>query len=174
MGEKKFPKKVQKLIDQSRQYLDNNEVIESAIFGVYETDWMGNKTTKNGAFIATNKKLFFFSKKLTGYESETFPYSKISSFESGKKLMGHYIKFYTSGNKVSMKWIQDSNIGEFINYIKDRIEDAQYKKDDYAGASANSAASSVADELKKLAELKNDGILTEEEFTIKKKQLLNP
>lgn len=171
MGEKKFPKKVQKLIDQSKQYLDNDEVIESAVLGQYETDWMGNKTTKSGIFIATNKKLFFFAKRLTGYESETFPYSKISSFESGKKFLGHYIKFYTSGNKVSMQWIQDSNIGEFINYVKDRIENEQNKKGDSVAAS--SAPSSVADELKKLAELKNDGILTEEEFTTKKQQLLN-
>jgi len=171
MGEKQFPKKLQKLIDQSRQYLDDNEVIESAVLGAYETDWMGNKTTKNGAFIATNKKLFFFAKKLTGYESETFPYSKISSFESGKKFLGHYIKFYTSGNKVSMKWIQDSNIGEFFNYVKDRIEDEQNKKGD--SVTVSTAPSSVADELKKLAELKKDGILTEEEFATKKQQLLN-
>ena len=38
--------------------------------------------------------------------------------------------------------------------------------------SAPAAKTSVADEIRKLAELKEQGILTEEEFTAKKKQLL--
>ena len=39
-------------------------------------------------------------------------------------------------------------------------------------APAQTAAESVADEIRKLASLKEQGVLTEEEFTAKKKQLL--
>lgn len=170
MDTEKLSKKALKLIDQAKQYLDDDESPEVAVLGTYETEWMGQKTVKNnGLFLATNKKVFFYAKRLTGYESETFPYSKISSFESGKKLLGHYITFFTSGNKVSMKYIQDGNIGYFINFVKSKIED-QSKTET---AIQSSKSSSVADEIKKLAELMESGILTAEEFDSKKRQLLN-
>ncbi|MCY8574083.1 PH domain-containing protein [Bacillus haynesii] len=171
MDKTKFSKKALKLIENAKQYLDSDETVESAIIGSYETDWMGQKTVKSNAlFLATNKKIFFYAKRLTGYESETFPYSKISSFESGKKFLGHYINFYTSGNKVSMKWIQDGDIGNFINYVKEKIEN---EKHNTKSQSTSTPLVSIAEELKKLAELKESGILTEEEFINKKQQLLN-
>jgi hypothetical protein len=169
MDASNISKKALKLIDQAKQYLDEDETPEHAVLGTYETEWMGQKTVRNnGLFLATNKKIFFYAKRMTGYESESFPYSKVSSFESGKKLLGHYINFYTSGNKVSMKYIQDGNIGNFINYVKSKIENDSRKEE--SKQTVNNV--SIADEIKKLAELKDNGILTEEEFNTKKKQLL--
>jgi Short C-terminal domain len=58
---------------------------------------------------------------------------------------------------------------EMMLRVKELVE--QYQ-DQAENISTPQAQSSTADELKKLAELKDLGILTEEEFTAKKKQLL--
>jgi hypothetical protein len=38
---------------------------------------------------------------MSGYDLEVLPYSHLSSFESGKGMTGHHIKFYASGNEVT-------------------------------------------------------------------------
>lgn len=55
------------------------------VFGVYETKSLGSDTVKNGILLATNKRLFFYGKRTFGFDSESFPYSNISSIEFGKK-----------------------------------------------------------------------------------------
>ena len=63
--------------------------------------------------IATNKRLIFFAKKLTGFDLEVFPYKNISSFEMGKNLMGHHVSFFASGNKAQSEmdsWGQLSRV----------------------------------------------------------------
>lgn len=63
-------------------------------------------------------------------------------------------------NNKNLKSIMDELSMELKKY-------PQIKKE-----SANLSSGSIADEIKKYAELKNQGLLTEEEFTAKKKQLL--
>ena len=67
-------------------YLDPDEVIQATAFGAYETTILGGDSLRNGVLAATNKRLVFFAKKLTGYDMEVFPYSNISSFEMSKGL----------------------------------------------------------------------------------------
>lgn len=45
--------------------------------------------------------------------------------------------------------------------------------EDFKNFPRTSKVTSIADEIRKLADLKKEGILTEEEFNAKKKQLLN-
>jgi hypothetical protein len=133
------------------------------VFGAYESKIMGKDTVRNGVFVATEKRIVFYGKKTFGYDLEVFPYSNISSIEMGKGLMGSFITFYSSGNKVKMKWINLGDIQAFTNHVKSSIG----KKSE-----TPVAAASAADELKKFAELKDAGVITEEEFNAKKKQLL--
>lgn len=65
--------------------------------------------------------------------------------------------------------IQDGKrIADIVSVIIDEVDKGTGKMDD----SSNSKSSSIADELKKLAELKKEGILTEEEFNLQKLKLL--
>lgn len=156
--------KIGKLIRLVQEHLDPEENIITSVLGAYETKIMGKDTVRNGIFLATDKRLVFYSKRLTGFDLEIFPYENISSIEMGKGLMGHHISFFASGNKVRMKWINHGNIELFVSEVKARIG----KKSE----SNNIPAPDVADQIKKLAELKESGILTEEEFNLKKQDLL--
>ena len=103
-------------------FLHENEEIAHAIFAAYETKSLGNDTVKNGVLAATEERIIFCAKRLSGYDSEIFHYNKISTFELSKKIMGNIVTFYSSGNKVSIKWINDDELDDFIEYVNKKID----------------------------------------------------
>ncbi|MCC3716907.1 PH domain-containing protein, partial [Staphylococcus haemolyticus] len=66
--------------------------------------------------------MIFCAKRLSGYDSEIFHYSKISTFELSKILMWNTISFYSSGNKVSMKWVNDKDLDKFIELVNRNVK----------------------------------------------------
>lgn len=159
--------KIDKLIKEATGHLDPNEKIAASVLGAYETKIMGSNTVRNGVFLATDRRVFFYAKKMFGYDSESFPYSSISSFDQSKGLMGKTITFYASGNKVMMKWINVGDVDLFIETVRTAIG----SKSSSGQASTQSGDDSV-EQIKKLAALRDEGILTEEEFVAKKQKLL--
>lgn len=155
-------KKLEKLKKEASSHLEQGEKIIATVMGVYESEILGSDTVRNGIFLATNKRVIFYGKKLFGFDLEVFPYSNISSIEMSKEFLGYKITFFSSGNKVHMKWISIGDINEFVNHVKENIG----KKP------SASQSSSAADEIRKYKELLDEGIITEEEFEQKKKQLL--
>ena len=157
--------KIDRLTEKAKEYLNPNEEVVAIVMGAYETEILGEDSVRNGILIATNKRLVFYAKKLTGYELEDFPLSNISSIESGKNMMGHNISFFASGNKVKMKWINDGKIKKLVEYVRSEIG-----KD---SSSDNSKEENIPDQIEKLSKLKDQGILTEDEFQAKKEDLLS-
>jgi len=156
--------KIDRLTKQVQEHLDADEEILAVVLGSYEIKIFGRDSVRKGIFAATNRRLVFYAKKLTGYEFEVFPYSNISSFEAGKNMMGHTLSFFASGNKAKMKWIRYGDVSRLYEYVSSQIGKQS--------APAQATQVDVADQIKKLAELRDQGILTEEEFTAKKKDLL--
>lgn len=162
--------KIDKLIEKSKEHLNNDESIIAVVLGVYETKLLGKDTVRNGILIATDTRIVFYTKKLMGFELESFLYTNISSFEMSKGFMGYTISFFSSGNKVSMKWIneQDSrekNISGFVEFVRNSM-------DKFSAHVDVRVANDIPAQIKKLSDLKNQGILTEDEFTSKKQELL--
>ncbi len=155
-----------KLWDLANTQLESGEEIKHWVIGSYETKILGQDSVRTGILLATDKRIIFYAKKLTGFDIEVFPYSNISSIEAGKNMMGPYISFFASGNKARLKWIKKGDVSAFVSFAKESIG----KKDSNNDTADNSNDS--IDQLKKLAELKEQGIVTDEEFAAKKKQLL--
>jgi hypothetical protein len=161
--------KLDKLIAQAREHLDEGEDVVSAVQGTYETKIAGNDSVRKGAFIATDRRLVFYAKKLTGYDLESYPYDHISSIEMGKSMMGHQVTFFASGNKVHMKWIDGKqDVAGFISTVRARMKGG-------ARGGADTGATpepDLSDQIRRLAQLRDEGLVTEEEFQAKKAQLL--
>jgi hypothetical protein len=149
------------------EHLSAGEQVLLTIAGTYETKIMGSDTVRSGILAATDKRLVFFAKKMTGFDFESFPYENISSFERSKNLMGGSVRFVASGNTVSMKWIQDPALAEFAEYIHSRMG-----KNSSINLT-NISAQSIPEQISALAELHKSGVLTDEEFSSKKKDLLD-
>lgn len=144
---------------------DNYPVI---IDGQYEAKIMGSDSIRKGFLIATNQRVIFYAKKMTGYELESFPYSTISSFEGGKNFMGNHIKIVASGNTADIKWIQDKT---GFQILLDTVHAEMTKSKN--PSSNSSATNSIADELIKLSNLHEKKLITDEEFQNLKSKLIN-
>ena len=150
---------IDSLLKQAAQHfkLKTGEEFIATVMGA--TDSLGV-----GVLIATNKRLVYFSRKIAGFEFEIMPYSNVSSIELSKGIRGHSIQVIASGNTISMKWIKVGQVSDLVEHVKAMIgknEELQLPSSD------------VPDQIKKLAELKEQGILTEDEFQTKKQQLLS-
>lgn len=150
------------------EHLEKGEKIQASVYGAYETKIIGQDSVRNGVLVGTDRRVVFFSKKLFGYDFETFPFNKISSIEMSKGLMGHSITFFASGNKVKMKWINNDNVTEFTQYISSRI--GQHSE---ALSEKIASIDDIPNQILSLSDLKDRGILTEAEFTAKKTELLS-
>lgn len=84
-------------------------------------------------------------------------------------MTGHHVKFFASGNQVSLKWIdRNSDVPAFVTVVKDQM------KADHATSAAPAASDSpdIADQIRKLAQLRDEGLVTHEEFETKRAELL--
>lgn len=160
-------KKTKNLSLVKETVLNENEEIQYSIFGTYETKTLGQETVKNGVLVATNKRIIFYAKRFSGYDLENFDYNKISTFELSKKFTGNTLSFYSSGNKVNMKWINDAELDDFIAYVNNKMQGPKEQPSQTENKNDN------LDQIKQLKELLDMEAITQEEFDLKKKQLLN-
>ena len=133
--------KADKLLAQAKAHFGVGESALALVSGAYETKIGNHDTLRNGILIATNQRLVFYAKKMTGFEFEALPYKGISSLEMGKSLGGRWIKFFASGNTVSMKWIQD-DMTAFVNTVQSQMAGTG----DIADHSADATPAAEADE----------------------------
>ena len=159
--------KIDKLLKKAEAHFETGEKMISAVLGAYETKVLGADSVRNGIMIATNKRLIFFAKKLTGFDLEVFPYGNISSFEMGKNLMGHHISFFASGNKAKMKWIKGGNVQEFVETVKGSMATPA------PPSTPQQASNDPMEQLEKLGKLRDSGVVTKEEFESKKAEILS-
>ena len=117
-----------------------------------------------GVLIATNKRLVYFARKIVGFEFEIMPYSNVSSIEVSEGVRGHSIQVIAPGNTFAIKWIKVGQVSEFVEHVKAMIG---------TNEELLLSSSDVLDQVKNLAELKEQGILTEDEFQSKKQRLLS-
>lgn len=154
-----------KEIKELPKILWENEKVEQIINGNYNNG--------NGILVATNKRLIFVDKGLLfGLKVEDFPYAKITSiqYETGM-LMGE-ITIFASGNKAEIKHLDKSKTRVFAEFIRARTTAIS----NHAGIAEDNPAvqaDDVISKLERLAVLKSQGILTEEEFLYQKRKILN-
>ncbi|MCO7576167.1 MULTISPECIES: SHOCT domain-containing protein [Pseudomonas chlororaphis group] len=150
-------------------HLQQGEIIVSSGDG-YIGDMMGKgkKAQHNGSLIVTGSRVAFYRKGLFGEVLETIPLKSITSIER-KSFMGHRsICIHTSHDSLEFKGFKKDK----EQLLVDGIE-AGRRTDNISPVTVISTESGDAmSALGKLAELKNAGVLTEEEFATKKAELL--
>ena len=157
-----------KLVSLAQPHLDADESVLSSAFGAYETERMGQAAVRNGVLLATERRVVFFAKRLGGHEMESFPYENISSFESGKALMGGTITFFASNNRVHVKWINPvAAANSLLEVVRKKMNESAAP-----ASSAPAVEASVIDKIRQLGGLRDAGIVTEDEFNQKKAELL--
>ena len=147
-----------KEIKELPNILWGDETLTDIVQGVYDDG--------QGILVATNKRLIFINKGMIyGLKVEDFPYDKMSSIQYETKLMFGSVTIFASGNKAMIRGIAPkARASAFAEGVRARLEASK--------PPAPAAGLADYDELERLAGLKEKGIVTQEEFDAKKKQIL--
>jgi len=125
----------------------------------------GDKAQHNGALVVTAARVAFYRKGFFGEVLETIPLKSITSIER-KSLLGHRsIRLHTSGDSLEFKTYEKAQEQELVEAIEAGRASSN--------TPAESASANFAVMLKQLGELKETGVLTEDEFNTKKAELLS-
>lgn len=143
-------------------------VNEKAIFCV-----QGEFDKRQGLMVITNKRAFFMLKGLLfGLKIISFQYEQISGVYSEKGLMFGSIIIGSSGTNQKIAKVLITGIDKAVRLINEHIE---AQKNSNLNISINNnipVQISLADEIRSLAALRDDGLITEEEFQEQKRKLL--
>jgi len=122
----------------------------------------------HGHLVATDSRLIWVNKSMFSTNSEVLYYKKVSHIEYKGGLMSGSIKL-TVGKKIyEFGDMPKERAKMFVTYVNEQINNPQSKKVNETTTKPNN----TYDDLEKLAKLKDQGIITEEEFNKKKKQIL--
>ena len=124
-----------------------------------------NKTIDehNGILLATTSRVVIYKPKRGGSEIKFVSYSNISRIETGEKWTGYSLVF-SAEETIAVKHI-NSDLSKAVKRVADYVRSRM--------GESTEETTSIPEQIQQLASLKDQGILTEEEFNSKKQVLLN-
>lgn len=118
--------------------------------------------------VCTTKRILFLDKGLLyGLKQVEIPLDKVNSIEQKKGIFMGEITIWNGANQTKVEMVNKKSLGQFVNGVNEQIEKSKNRSNQPV------ASLDVADQLKKLAGLKDDGTLTEEEFQAQKRKILS-
>lgn len=154
-----------KEIKELPSILWEDECIERLTTGLYNNG--------NGIVVATNKRLIFVDKGfLYGIRVEDFPYDKITSILYKTGILMGEITIFASGNKADITHIDKVSARNFAEHVRARITSVSASATSQKSSTSPAADDEVISKLERLALLKSQGILTEDEFQEQKARIL--
>ncbi|HET7657514.1 MAG TPA: PH domain-containing protein [Bacillales bacterium] len=149
-----------KSLDELNEILNENETIELNMGAFHDS--------KNGILALTNKRILFVSKGLfSGSTVKEFSFESIHSVEYHTGATGSKITLYSSDHENVFEDIGDpkEEVKRFVDLFNQKMEDP-------APASTEQNEEDVIGQLERLAKLKEQGVLTDEEFQAQKEKVL--
>lgn len=123
---------------------------------------------RQGMLVLTTERLFFFDKSALSERVEEFEFAAIGSLGLSKKPGGEVIDISISGRSAKIKQVAHGRAETFVQAFR-HVRD---ERDRPTAPPSPPTAPNLAEQIKKLAELRDAGVLTEDEFAAKKADLL--
>ncbi|HEX5401478.1 MAG TPA: PH domain-containing protein [Pseudonocardiaceae bacterium] len=164
-----FNEKQLKQIERAKDVLQQDERVLDVTTGMIEVRRLGQSTQRNGAILVTDRRVILYTKKVGGYEMNDHVFGLLTALDYKKGVMFGNLTLAASGDRTHVSQIPKIDVERIAKAIRGQMAAAHQN-----GVSGGPIAPSVspADEVRKLAELHRDGIITDVEFETKKKQLL--
>lgn len=122
---------------------------------------------KMGLAVLSDQRLFFFEKSLGSESLEEFPLGSISSIVVRKKMTGERLVIHASGNQAEIEQMKHGQADDLARAFRTA------KSQPSSSPAVAGAEPDVLDQIRKLGELRDAGVLTSEEFDTKKAALLD-
>jgi hypothetical protein len=120
-----------------------------------------------GCLAITNQRVMFAGRAIAKTVNRTIPLSQVSSLELSKGMMLSHVQLTLAGSYENFL-VKYKEAEEFMITAQAELQKSRSQQP----AMTSPSAGSTADELKKLADLHEQGILTAEEFADAKARLL--
>lgn len=135
---------------------------------ISEKKGQGEQIRHNGQFVLTSERVCFYRRGPFEEVFETIPLSKISSVET-LSLMGYRVlRLHTAHDDLEFKTHEPKSL---FDEVLGHLESLRNEPANSSIAPA-APAKSITDQIKKLGELRDVGLLTDDEFNTKKAELL--
>ena len=140
--------------------LDTNEQIKAVTSGLmHNSTWLA---------VCTNRRLIFLNCQMViGLQQVQMPLDRIQSIDHEFKLFFGSIRVFDGINAFTMSMVLRSSIMPFVKVTEEMMHLSRRPQN-----AAVVPPADIASQLEKLAELKEKGYLTDEEFAMQKKKLL--
>lgn len=170
--------KIDKLTDEAKTHLASDEEIIGTIEGLIGTVILReisygdlpaihrNKTidTHNGILLATTSRVVIYKPKRGGSEIKFVSYSNISGIETRETGSTEYSLVFSAEETIAVKHI-NRDLAKAVKRVADYVRSRM--------GESTEETTSIPEQIQQLANLKDQGILTEEEFNAKKQVLLD-
>jgi hypothetical protein len=150
-------------------HLKENEEIKAFDDGYIKGAMGSSNSQYSGSLIVTNERVAFHRKGIFGDMLETIPLNSITSIERKSGPLSRTINIHTSHDALKFQTYNKDREAILIN----AIESGRAGPNQSVQNTQQEQPETPLDQLKKLGELKSAGIITEEEFSLKKIELLN-
>lgn len=117
----------------------------------------------NGVLVLTDRRVLFYFKGVVSTQTEDFPLDKISSIDYKSGLLLGEISVYVSSQKATIKNVEKEGGKMLVDAARAAI----------SHQTSAPVSTSVADQLLKLKQLHDAGILTDDEFAAKRGPLIS-
>lgn len=126
-----------------------------------------------GLLVLTDRRLLFLFEGIMSATSEDFPFAKTSSVQwSGGVLMGT-ITIFASGNKAEIKSVNKYDGKAFVDMARNRLSTPSAPQPPSVTVQHATPQVDHMAALRQLGELHQAGVLTDEEFSAKKAEILS-
>lgn len=146
------------------EHLSDSETVEMMCAGTYGPG--------QGLMVLTTDRLIFLKDGFTKKILEDFPISKITSVQWVSGMVLGQVTIYSAGSKTLFEQVDKSDGKAITARLREMLSPAAGDEGTKETAPADNAQSGIADELKKLADLRDSGILSDDEFVAQKARLL--
>ncbi len=151
-------------IKRLTEYLWDDEQVERMVSGQYGGG--------SGLLVLTNRRLLFLKEGMMRKTLEDFPLEKVSSIQWLSGIAMGKLTIFASGNKAEVGSVVKKDGKDFGDQVRERIATSSKAPAPTPPEAAPAGIALVADELQKLAELRDAGVLTDDEFAAQKARLL--
>jgi Bacterial PH domain/Short C-terminal domain len=149
------------------EYLWPDETVSRMATGTY--------AQKNGLLVLTDRRLIFLYHGWTGRRNEDFPLDTLTSVSSSSGLALGSVTVFSGGAKAEIKNVNKADAKALVDEMRNRLatRGAQHATSPQLPTSSPQPQADVLAQLKQLGELRDAGVLTDDEFAAKKAELLS-
>lgn len=152
-------------------YLWEDETVQRMATGSY--------AGKNGLVVLTDRRLIFLFQGLARTHNEDFPLDTITSIAASSGIALAKLTVFAAGARAEIHNLSKVDAKAIADEVRNRVATRASAEDRVSTPSSESYSDSapqpredVLAQIKQLAELKDSGVLTDEEFESKKQELL--